>query len=279
MSSVTLEALKIKIYQPQAQYRMPFAYQRRHTYPLPPYSTVLGFVANVLGIKNEPGKEEPCIEEDCSCMYHKFKKIKLAICGNFQSKTTEYTWFRNLNKEKHIERFGFEQNRYLSGHIEHIGGQTPCLVDVLNDVNLLVYVYHEDKGFLDKIIQKFENPAGKSSTLHLGRAEDLVVIDKLQKTDLKIREANGNYKNFFWIPERYFNDKCNIEFEKVNGLIYKLSTFYKIREVRIFEYIKAKLNDGNLADISTFFDEEEDIPVFFANFEGDEDGKDLGKSL
>lgn len=279
MNPDTLKALKIKIYQPQAQFRMPFAYQRRHTYPLPPYSTVLGFIANVLGIKNVPGQEEPCIKESCSCVYHKFKKIKLAICGNFQSKTTEYTWFRNLNKEKHIERFGFEQNRYLSGHIEHIGGQSPCLVDVLIDVKLLVYVYHKDEKFLDEIIQRFKNPAGKSSTLHLGRDEDLVVIEEPKKVKLKIQEANGNYKNFFWIPEKYFNEECNIELQRINGLIYKLPTFYKIKEVRIFEYIKVKLNDGNLADISTFFDVEENIPVFFANFEEDEDGKNLGKSL
>ncbi|WPX08950.1 type I-B CRISPR-associated protein Cas5b [Anaerocellum danielii] len=267
MSFDTLKALKIKIYQPHAQYRMPFAYQRRHTYPLAPYSTVLGFIANVLGIKNIPGQEEPCIKENCSCVYHKFKKIKIAVCGNFQSKTTEYTWLRNLNKKYHVERFGFEQNRFLSGHIEHIGGQSPCFIDVLNDVKLSVYVYHEDEEFLNEIFKRFANPIGKSSTFHLGRAEDLVVINELKKTELKVQEVNGNCKNFFWIPERYFNDKCTVEFEKINALVYKLPTFYKIKEVRIFEYIKVKLNDGILKDISTFFDMEEKIPVFFADFE------------
>ena len=260
-------SLKIKIYQPQAHYRMPFTYQRRHTYPLPPYSTALGLIANILGIKNLPGQEEPCIREGCDCSYHKLKQIKISICGRFQAKSTEYTWFRNLNRSSHLNRFGSIDNRFVSGHIEHIGGQIPCSVDILNDVQVLVYLYHDDNNFLDEIKQRFENPiSGRFSPLHLGRAEDWIVIKELEKIELEVREINGNYGYFFWIPEKVFDEGCNLEFQNIDGLIYNLTTFYRIKDgVRNFDYIRAKLNDGNLGEVSTYFDSREKAPAFFAN--------------
>jgi len=266
----TIKALKIKIYQPQAHYRIPFSYQRRHTYPLPPYSTVIGLVANVLGIKNLPGQEEPCVKENCDCFYHKLKQIKIGICGNFRYKSTEYTWLRNLGKDSHLKRFRTVDNRFVAGHIEHIGGQIPCWIDVLNAVRILIYLHHHDDTFLDEIKQNFKNPINKSSILHLGRAEDWIVIEDLKEVFLKANEINGNYRHFFWIPERIFGIENGKEFEKINGLVYNLTTFYKIKDgARNFEYIKAKLNDGNLGDIYTYFDFEEEIPVFFSDLEGD----------
>lgn len=59
------QVLKIKIYQPDAHYRIPFSYQRRFTYPIPPYSTVKGLICNVMGIKSS---------ED-----ERFKKLKQGL--------------------------------------------------------------------------------------------------------------------------------------------------------------------------------------------------------
>ncbi|MCM8806519.1 MAG: type I-B CRISPR-associated protein Cas5b, partial [Candidatus Omnitrophica bacterium] len=166
-----MKILKLKIYQPHAHYRIPFTYRRRHSYPIPPYSTVIGLLCNILGIRNIEGKEEPCVSQNCFCDYHKLKNIKISICGSFESKSTEYIWFRNLSKESHNNRFGYCRNRYVSGYIEHPGGQMPVLIDILNDVNLWIYFYHEDQDFLEKIKDSFENPQNRIYPLHLGRAE------------------------------------------------------------------------------------------------------------
>lgn len=272
MDTVDISLLKIEIYQPQAHYRIPFSYQRRLTYPLPPYSTVLGLIANILGIRNLPGQEEPCIKENCNCDYHKLKNLKISICGNFKAKTTEYTWFRNLSKDSHVERFGYINNRYVAGHIEHIGGQIPCFIDILNDVNIIIYLYHEDTSFLEKIKHYFEKGNSRTSPLHLGRSEDWIVIKEINLVNyLIVEEINGDYANFFWVPERIFDIGINInfKFEKIQGLIYNLTTFYKIRDgVRNFEYIRVKLNDGNLGDVSSFYDPKAKIPIFLADLRG-----------
>lgn len=128
-----MKILRIKIYQPQAHYRMPFTYQRRHTYPLPPYSTVIGFLCNALGIYDQRTE-----------LYQEgILNLKISLAGRFESKITEYIWFRNLKKEKHVQRFGFAENRETNGHIEHIGGQSPMRIDVLNDVHLEKIIAHK----------------------------------------------------------------------------------------------------------------------------------------
>ncbi len=275
-----LTVLKIKIYQPAAHYRIPFTSgARRHTYPIPPYSTVIGLLCNLLGIRNEKGEGEPC-GEYCYWDYHKLKNIKISICGNFKSKTTEYIWLRNLNKGAHINRFGNIENRWIAGHIEHIGGQSPAVIDILNDVKLVIYIYHEEEKFLEKIENYFKNPEKRIYPLHLGRAEDWIVIEDLKNFKVKISEIEANYEKFFWIPEKIFNsnsEKLKFEFERVNGLIYNLPSFYKIVDGRRqFDYIRTKLNDGDLGGIDIYYDEEENLPLFLADFKEDENGKNSG---
>ena len=274
-----LKALRLKIHQPQAHYRIPFAYQKRHTYPIPPYSTVIGFLCNILGIRNTEGEGEPC---GCggtnSCDYCKLKKIKISVAGRFESKTTEYTWFRNLNVNKHVERFGIPQNRVISGHPEHIGYQMPVPIDILNDVELWIYLYHQDGVFLERIEDYIRNPSlQRKSPLHIGRAEDWIVIKDIKNSvNLKTRtNEGGDFKVFFWIPKEIWNNGDNDikeSYNRISGIIYRIPTFYKLQNgVRNFGYMEVKLNDGEIVNpdetIKFFFDEEEEMPVFLADFE------------
>lgn len=264
-----MKLLRLKIYQPNAHYRIPFTYQRRHTYPLPPYSTFIGLLCNILGVENYKNSGEPCENQDCFCLYHKLKKIKISICGSFESKTTEYIWFRNLSKKSHNDRFGYPEDRFFSGHIEHPGGQMPVLIDVLNDVNLLIYLYHEDKSLLEKVKSSFENPCNRIYPLHLGRAEDWIVIQDIKFVDLSETDCGGNFKKFFWIPKDCYS-YSNFDFAKFSGLLYKIPTFYKlVNGRREFTYKNVKLNDGEIIlsmfNIKLLYDDNEKVPVFLAN--------------
>jgi len=269
-----MKVLKLKIYQPQAHYRIPFTYQIRHTYPIPPYSTIIGFLCNVLGIRNYRNEGEPCENQNCNCDYHNLKKIKISISGKFESKTTEYTWFRNLSKDSHNSRFSIPENRYISGHIEHIGGQMPVSIDILNDVKLWIYIYHEEGEFLEKIKQSIENPQNRIYPLHLGRAEDWILIEKLELIEVKETDIGGNFKKFTWIPKGlYQKENLNFNFEKIEGILYKLTTFYSLKNgIRDFEYIDVKLNEGEIPAlkwaIKFYLDEEENTPIFLADLGG-----------
>jgi CRISPR-associated protein Cas5t len=263
----SLKILKIKIYQPQAHYRIPFTYQRRHTYPIPPYSTIIGFLCNVLGIRNYKNEGEPCEHQNCDCNYHKLKQIKISICGYFESKTTEFIWFRNLNKEAHIDRFRNLENRYLNGEIEHIGGQSPVYIDILNDVHLWIYIFHSNFNFLESVKKSLENPSNWIYPLHLGRAEDWVVIKNLEIINVKKEKEVicGNYNKFFWIPKSYSK-------EKPLGLVYKIPTFYKIKNgYRVFNYEDVYLSEGEFTgEIKAYVDKNEsELPIFLKEDENE----------
>ena len=211
------------------------------------------------------------------------KKIKISIAGRFESKTTEFIWFRNVVKEAHIGRFSTLDNRSLGGHVEHIGGQSPVLIDVLNDVHLVIYLAHKDNHFLQEIRTALENPIHRLEILHLGRAEDWIVVEELSLVNelekLCIKRVDGNFGHFFWIPERMYPCQSNhtqVDFDQFEGLSYKLPTFWTIEEYegtfnrhgsRIFDHIKVKLSDGLLTKKYFRFDEELKLPVFLADFE------------
>lgn len=269
------EVLKIKIYQPEAHYRIPFSYQRRFTYPIPPYSTIKGLICNLLGIKSESDEKFKLIKE-----------LSLAIYGRYESLIKEYIWFRNLEKESHISRFHVVTNRTIDNVPQHQGGQMPVTVDVLHNVNLLIYIYHPDENFLNCIKGAIEKPSNRLSTIHLGRAEDWLVLEEINYITLQQKPLQG-FTYFAWIPEKKFANYDFIDemyddfFQSLNGNLFNIPTFYEINDSnkRIFnEYVTAKLYEGGSFKRSIFYmDCSENIPIIFTILKSKNDAGDSGK--
>lgn len=260
-----MKALLIKIYQPTAHYRMPFTYQRRHTYPIPPYSTVIGFLCNMLGI-NYQGNEQ----------YEQLKRCKLSISGRFEQKLTEYIWFRNLSKKSHENFFGSIEIREKNGEINHIGGQSPMRIDVLENMHLNIHIVGNE-NFLSELETYLHNPVNRLEIIHLGRAEDWVVFETIQLVKLKKSDRDKNYNHFFWIPQ-YLDiaNEITFNFDKAEGLFYNLPVFSTIKDYdktydrnakRSFSYMRSKLNDGAIIGMEYWYDEQSDVPVFLADLD------------
>lgn len=214
-----MKALLIKIYQPTAHYRMPFTYQRRHTYPIPPYSTVIGFLCNMLGIDYQDNEK-----------YKQLKKCKLSVSGRFEQKLTEYIWFRNLSKGSHEKYFGSTETREKKGEINHIGGQSPMRIDVLENMHLNIHL-SGDENFLQDLEKYLHNPVNRLETIHLGRAEDWLVFESIKEVDLFESSKDKNYNHFFWIPQSTWrSESLNFDFDKAEGLFYNLPTFVTIKD-------------------------------------------------
>lgn len=258
-----MKALKIKIYQPTAHYRMPFTYQRRHTYPIPPYSTVIGFLCNLLGIDYQ-GNE----------LFTELQNCKLSVSGRFDIKLTEYIWFRNLSKASHERCFGSASTREKNGEVNHIGGQSPMRINVLENMHLNIHLASENEAFLQKLEVYFHNPVNRLETIHLGRAEDWLVFESIEMVDLIPSSKDKNYNHFFWIPQfTYIPESLQFDFDKADGLFYNLPTFVTIKDYdqtfnrhaeRRFKYMRSKLNDGAITGTNEYlFDGE--VPVFLAD--------------
>ncbi|CQR70767.1 hypothetical protein SOV_42860 [Sporomusa ovata DSM 2662] len=83
-----MKVLRISLQAQTAHYRIPFTQLRyRQSYPLPPYSTVIGLMMNIIG-------EQERIDEFLS------KQFGVFVSGKFGVISQEYVWYRNLHKKE-----------------------------------------------------------------------------------------------------------------------------------------------------------------------------------
>lgn len=254
------EVLRVKIYQPTTHFRVPFSYQRRFTYPLPPYSTIKGLLCNLAGINSDD----------------EFKKListlSIGVCGSYESILTEYIWLRNLSKDAHTKKYGSVENRTIDGTVGHIGGQSPARIDVLENARFTLYFYHHD---MTTIEEAFKNPTNRLSTIHLGRSEDWLVFEEIKKIELA-KKTFRNVELNCWIPEK-LSDEFHIDgysdfFKNISGNIFNLTSIYEITQnQRSFtHYIKTKLFEGGtIPKIECLCDAEENLPLFMADLKGE----------
>ena len=137
---VYLKILKIKLFQETACYKKPFAFKVAETYPLPPYSTVIGMFHKIIGAKS--GEYFP---------------MNLSIQGEYESIFSNY---QNLRMYKG------------KGQVTAM----PRNVHQLLNVNLVIHMKAED-SVVDKI---YNNIIQGKETFTLGRNEDLVRVDDIK---------------------------------------------------------------------------------------------------
>jgi len=135
-----MKYLKLKLFQETACYKKPFAFKVAETYPLPPYSTIIGMLHKILGAKS--GEYFP---------------MNISVQGKYESIFSNY---QNLRMFK-----GKDQVTSM-----------PRNVHQLLDVELIIHIQAEDET-IDKL---YENITTGKETFTLGRNEDIVRVDKIK---------------------------------------------------------------------------------------------------
>ena len=135
-----MKILKLKLFQETACYKKPFAFKVAETYPLPPYSTIIGMFHKIIGAKS--GEYFP---------------MNISVQGNYESIFSNY---QNLRMFK-----GKDQVTAM-----------PRNVHQLLNVELLIHLKADDE-MVDKI---YDNIINGKETFTLGRNEDLVRIEEIK---------------------------------------------------------------------------------------------------
>ncbi len=151
------KAIRLRLYQNMVNYKKPTSFQLKETYPLPPYSTIIGMVHFL-------------------CDYKEYKEMDISIQGKYHSKVNDlYTRYEFNNgmtydKSRHQLKVGdFGVSRGVS------------TVELLTDVELLIHIIPKDQSLLDEIESAFLFPREYPS---LGRREDLVKIEEVKIVDI-----------------------------------------------------------------------------------------------
>jgi len=161
-----MKILKLKLYQETACYKKPFATKVAETYPLPPYSTVIGMFHKIL--QAQPGEYFP---------------MNISVQGDYEGIFSNY---QNLRMYKGKDKVT----------------SMPRNVHQLLNVNLIIHVQAEDE-IIDKI---YKNIINGTETFTLGRNEDLVRIDGIKiLKDVEEVEATAIKINAY-VPEWIDNE-------------------------------------------------------------------------
>ena len=192
-----MKAIKLKLYQNMVNYKVPTSFQLKESYPLPPYSTVIGMVHSL-------------------CDFKEYKPMKISISGNYFSKVNDlYTRYEFKNGNP------FEMGRHqlnVNGYGINRGVAT---AELLVDVNLTIHIIPEDQSeeFLNTIFEAFKYPREYPS---LGRREDIVLIRDVKIVDVEKkkleRDLSNGEEDFAYIPVNFIQEKLVNYGDKKNGM-------------------------------------------------------------
>ena len=156
-----MECLKFELFSPCATFKTPFSLKGIETYPLPPYSTIIGLLYTALGRKWE-GEE-----------------FSISVQGDYEAIFRDYIRFRKYNrKDKKIEVLPLEVPRLYN---------LRCVVHVLGDGSLI-----------DKFMSALQEP---KVYLFLGGGEYPVLVKNPRKIDVDEREVELETKYSAFVPE------------------------------------------------------------------------------
>lgn len=205
-----MKAIKLFLRQEMANYKKPSSFQLKETYPLPPYSTIIGMVHSL-------------------CDYKEYKPMDISVQGKYVSKTNDlFTRYEFKNAMKYDKtRHNIKVGDY--GVSRGIG-----ITELLIDVELLIHIVPENQELVEEIYTAFKYPREYPS---LGRREDLVVIDDVSIVEIKeieleddkpIRKGYSSY-----LPFDEFNDiKRSGIVSRINkqnrGTMYRLTKNYEL---------------------------------------------------
>lgn len=165
-----MKAIKLKVYQQTANYRIPISYEFRESYPLPPFSTVIGMIHYL-------------------CDFDSYHPMKVSVQGSHISTTNDlYTRYEFNNGTK------FDTRRHQL-NAEGMGiSYGVANIQLLIDVNLVLHVIPENQDEIEIIYNALKFPR---EFPNLGRREDLAVFESVEIVELGINilEKNGQIGN------------------------------------------------------------------------------------
>ena len=166
------KAIRIQCFQNLVNYRKPSSLIIKETYPLPPYSTVLGMI-------------------HAACGYDTFHPMKISIQGTNQGTVSElYTRYSFSSGAK------YEEGRHqLCVHDKEDYGifRGIANVELICENHLVIHVIPNEEDF-DTVYKSLTNPP---RYLSLGRYEDLVDIERVDIVNIHMDEQVDVKRDIF----------------------------------------------------------------------------------
>lgn len=199
-----MKAIRVRLRQDMVNYKKPTSFQLKETYPLPPYSTVIGMVHSL-------------------CDYTEYQPMQVSVQGKYFSKVNDlYTRYEFKNAMK------YEAARHQLQVGEYGVGQGVATAELLVDVELLLHIAPEDQSLVEEIYTALVRPKEYPS---LGRREDLATIEEvkvvtLYQTELE-KQIPAPRDYYAYIPHEMVQEESVNLTHKIQGVAHP-GTRYKL---------------------------------------------------
>lgn len=233
-----MKAIRIEAYMESAQFAVKDWRGAKHeiTYPLPPYSTVIGMVHKL-------------------CGWTSYHDMNVSVSGTWfpPHVSKEVRWkggaFAKTETEEFKKRFPVrvEDGRGYTGWV-----QGPIISEELNDLTLLLHIVPINQEDIDTIYNSLLYPPIYPS---LGRHSDLLRIDKIDIVDINEELKEVETTLAAYVPCKEIYNIC--------GTVFNLHKNYIIKNKRrIFNDVHVFLVSSGIK-VQALTDPE-GLPVFFA---------------
>lgn len=203
-----MRVIKIKCFQNMVNYKRQGFNEIWQSYPLPPYSSIIGMIHKL-------------------CGFTEYKEMYISVQG--ESSNSHYGLFTKYSLNK-------KESSLKSASFRGIGS-----VELLIDLYLIIHVYMKDTRLLEDVYYKLNKPKIYPS---LGRHEDILIINSSELIDIVEAPNKIELRNSAYIPVIYINEEDDI---LESGTRYLINKKFYIDEktgigIRKWEKEKGKIN-------------------------------------
>ena len=213
-----MKSIRLKLKQNLVNYKLPTSFQLKETYPLPPYSTVIGMVHN-------------------TCNYIEYKPMKISVQGKYHSKVNDLA-----TRYEFKNGMTFDASRHQIKVGEYGISRGVSNVELLSDVELVIHIVPEDENLVEEIFNAFKTPY---EYISLGRREDLVVVDEVKIVEIseeRIKDENLRIDRDYraYVPVEIIDKKKVFVEGSVDTIQYKGTMYNLTKDYISVNYGSAK---------------------------------------
>jgi len=234
-------------------YRKPSSFTVRESFPLPPYSSVIGMI-------------------HAACNFKEYCPMKISIQGSSASEVSDCMTMYSFGIKYDSDRHQLKVKNQNGGYDGITRGMK--YAHLLTDVNLVIHILPEEENNLECICHGLFEP---QEFISLGRREDIARIDEVAVVELEKMDSEDDsilYTTPFsiYLPTNYYTEEDNTR-EGMVGTIYKLPKIFKVtKKGRQWEEVVSarllpenkEILDSVMEHDNVFYDVEGKLPVFLA---------------
>lgn len=195
-----LKAIKVKLFQQLANYRKPSSFLIKESYPLPPYSSVIGMIHT-------------------ACGFTQYHPMKICVQGKYSSDVSDLSVLYNFGIKYDATRHQLKVKNIKGDGYDGINRGVRN-IHLLADVELVIYIVPEDQADFDNIMKGLQYPL---NYLCLGRHEDIVRIDEIGEATLIEYREDSELEYDMYIPVEQL-----VSWKNSGGTVYNLNKIFHI---------------------------------------------------